>query len=391
MHLKEYRTATEVTALFTFCAYLFYPVLGPYVRSLGISESRIGFMFALFPLTLIFASSFLGRLSDVVGRRKVIILGILAELLGLVMYLSGVGYLVVLGRLLEAVAFASVVFVGIARIQDSLDEKTRGRYSGISLSLMHVGKLIAPVLGGFIADYWFIKGPFLFSAFALLIMLWLVSLHEGFSLNHRLTRSDFNLFGGARTFFSYRGLFGVGILGIVMHASLPLTLVFIPIFISEHFGLPYRFIGYALFAMGFFMLFQFFVGKLGDRIGTDKLVVFGVVVYGAGLILLYFAPSYRSFLLIMLLMGLGNAFWNVSVLSFMSELGEGLKKEGLVVGTYVSVAKVGAFLSFVFGGIVIQQFGFRALALAVGIMIIAGAFAASFFIIRKPARKVVVQ
>ncbi len=389
MHLKEYRTATEITALFTFCAYLFYPVLGPYVKGLGLSEMQIGFMFALFPLTLIFASSFFGTLSDSVGRRKIIIFGIISEILGLVMYLSGIWYLVILGRFFEAVAFAAVIFVGLARIHDSLDEKTRGKYSGISLTLMYVGRLVAPVLGGLIADYWFVKGPFIFSAFALLMMLWLVSLHEKIGIGHRFTRSDFNLFEKVRTFLSYRGLFGMGILGIVMHASLPLSLVFIPIFITEHFGLPFRFVGYSLFAMEFFMFFQFVVGRLCDRFDSAKLTLLGVVIYGAGFVLLSFAASYWVFVGVMLLIGIGGAFWNVSALSFMSDVGEGIRREGLVIGTYVSIAKIGAFLSFVFGGIVIQRFGVQALMFSIGIMIIAGAIAASFFMIHKPAKKVV--
>jgi len=387
MHLKEYIQATEITALFSFCAYLFYPILGPYAKTLGLTEFQIGLMFAIFPLTLILSSSISGSLSDSIGRKKVIMYGIIVELVAIICYLLGTPFLMLIARFLEALAFASVIFVGLARIQDSLDEKTRGKYSGIALTLFQIGKIIAPVLGGLIADYWFIKGPFLFSAFGLLIMLWLVALHEKMSFGHHFTRSEFNMFRNVKAFFSYRGLRGLGLLGIVMHASIPLTLVFIPIYITEGFGLSYQYIGYALLAMEFFMLFQWAVGKLADRFDKAKITLAGCLVFGVGMLILSLAPGYGHFIAVMLFIGIGASFWNVGCWSYMSEIGTRIRREGLVVGTYFSVAKVGSFLSFIFGGMVVHYMGVKYLMVIVGVLILVGTFTASFFMLTQPHKK----
>ncbi len=382
-HLKEYRQATELTSLFMFCIYLFVPVLAPYIKSMGFSDFHIGLIFAIFPLTLILSSGFFGTLSDSIGRKKVIMFGILFQIIAIVFYLIGSVYLVILARVLEAMAFAAVVFVGMARIQDSLDSKSRGKYSGTTMSLMYVGKTIAPVIGGLIADYWFIKGPFLFSAFALLLVLWIVAIHERFTIGRTISRSEFNIVKGMRNFLKFRAMKGMAILGVMMHASLPLTVVFIPIYIVEHFGLSYSYVGIAIFAMEFFMLFQFIAGSLCDRFNKAKLTLLGVAIFGICLLLLSLAPSYYWLLTIMLIMGIGGALWNVAAFSFMSDIGEGIHKEGFVVGTYASIAKIGELLSFILGGLIVQYFGIKYLMIIIGIFLLVGVFAASFFMFDK--------
>ena len=371
-HLKEYRQATEITSFFMFCIYLIQPVLAPYVKSIGLSDFRVSLMFALFPLTLILVSSNICSLSDFISRKKIIIFGIILQIMSLVLYILGAWYFIIIARFMDAVAFAAVVFVGMARMQDHLSSKTRGKYSGQALTIMQVGKLIAPLLGGFLADYWFIKAPFIFSMFALIILLWMMALKEPLSMNHHFSRSDFNMMEKLRLFFSDRRFRGMAILGMTMHASLPITFVFIPIYIVENFGLSYQYVGYALFAMSFCMLFQFYIGLYVDRFRKSSLILFGATVFGISIAALSLAPNYWVFVCILLVAGIGTAFWNVSAWAFMSGIGSKMHKQGFVIGSYVSVAKIGSLLSFIFGGMIVHYLGVRALMVVVGVLIIIG-------------------
>ena len=286
---------------------------------------------------------------------------------------------------MDAVAFAAVIFVGMASMQENLNSKTRGKYSGQALTIMQVGKLVAPILGGFLADYWFIKAPFIFSMFALMIMLWMLAVREPLSVNHHFSRADFNMVEKLRLFFSDRRFRGMAILGMTMHASLPITFVFIPIYIVEHFGLSYQYVGYALFAMSFFMLFQFYIGSFVDRFRKSSLIILGATVFGISIAALALAPNYWVFVCILLVAGLGTAFWNVSAWAFMSSIGGKMNKQGFVIGSYVSVAKMGSLLSFIFGGAVAHYLGVRALMVVVGALIIIGVFA-SFTLLRGKAK-----
>jgi MFS family permease len=387
-HVDGYLHSTELTAFFMFCVFLFNPVLAPYVKSLGFSDFQVGLLYALFSFTMLITSATFGSLSDVIGRKKVMIAGIMVQVVAIALYLSGLWYLVIVARFLEALAYSAVVIVGLAGLQDSLESKTRGKYSGFALSIMHVGKLIAPVIGGFLADYMFVRAPFLLSMFALLVMLWLVSMRESLVVKHKFSASDFNFFDKVRMFFSDPRLRGMGILGIVMNATSPITSVFIPIYIVESFGLPYRYVGYAFFALEFFMLFQFAAGMLCDRVSQPWLIIIGALVIGVSFIVLAFMHSYVFFFIMLLCVGAGIALWNVSAWAFMSGIAAETGRQGFVMGTYASIAMVGPLISFLFGGAIVQWFGIQVLMWIISFVIIVGCIAASFFIFRRPAKAV---
>lgn len=379
--LREYYKTTIVTSMFMFFTYLFVPVLSPYIKSLGFSEFQIGMMFAAYPLACIFFSSPIGNLSDVIGRKKVILLGIVSLILANVLYMTAFNSAMVLAaRVLDACSFVAVVVVGLASAEDHVAHKTRGKYSGVILSFIGLGSLIAPPLGGLLADFFFVKMPFLFSGIGLLIMLWVVGLREHISVDKKPVFSDMNLFRQIRRFFSNRKLAGMGILGIVMHAGGPLILIFIPIYVVDGFNLSYQFVGYALLAFNITHIFQFLTGKVSDSLGSARVMVAGVIGYAACLVLMALMPSYWFFVLIFFFAGVAVSFWNVSAISFMSDIGEDTHSEGFVMGTYSSVAKIGAFVSTIVGGLVIQLFSINVLMIGLGIVIFLGALLSLRFI-----------
>jgi len=80
----------------------------------------------------------------------------------------------------------------------------------MALTLMQIGKTVAPVVGGLLADYWFIKAPFIFSMFSLMILLWLVAIREPLKVNHKFSRSDFDFIDKIKLFLADRRLRGLG-------------------------------------------------------------------------------------------------------------------------------------------------------------------------------------
>ena len=77
---------------------LFIAVLPPYARGLGLSEVQVGFIFSLSALGWMMMSPFWGRKSDFIGRKSIIILGLLVYafttiLMGLEFRLKELGYI----------------------------------------------------------------------------------------------------------------------------------------------------------------------------------------------------------------------------------------------------------------------------------------------------------
>ena len=77
---------------------LFIAVLPPYARGLGLSEVQVGFIFSLSALGWMLMSPYWGRKSDFIGRKSIIILGLIIYafttiLMGLEFRLMESGYI----------------------------------------------------------------------------------------------------------------------------------------------------------------------------------------------------------------------------------------------------------------------------------------------------------
>ncbi|MFH1770539.1 MAG: MFS transporter [archaeon] len=379
MHYREYVRATGISLLFTFCSFLYYPIISPYIKAMGFDNFQVGLLFSVFPLTVILVSAILGRLADSIGRIKIIVFGLIVEIVATVLYLVNAHWLMIIAaRMLNAVAYVAVLLVALAKIQGALSDRDRGKYTGWSLSIAQVGAVVAPVLGGVLADQLFITAPFILTAVLLLMLVFLLIFRTK-KLSKKIEQENFNIFKALKTFFSSRHLRGVAVLGFVMHASTPATLVFLPLFIIEKFGLSYSYVGVAIFFFGAAHLFQFFFGALADKYGRVTMILFGCFIMGFFLFFLATIQTYWVLLVLVFLMGIGGAIWNISAWTLMSSIGEKMNKTGEIIGSYMSIAQTGAFISFLMSGLIVQVFGFGVLFALNGFLIAIGMSIASYY------------
>ena len=126
------------------------------------------------------------------------------------------------------------------------------------------------------------------------------------------------------------------------------------------------------------MIFQFIVGYLADRYNEVIMIYFGVVLFGIMLILISQTSSFTVLMIILLIAGLSNAVWNVAALALMGDIAE--KHEGEMIGTYLSIAKIGELTSFIVGGFLADMLGIPLFILCIGVFALVGAAASSFFL-----------
>jgi len=126
----------------------FLPILA---QSKGIHPAEIGIL-----LTVVSTGSALlmvpvGRLSDRVGRKPVLLVGIVAGTLGLAGYALAPGFLALLGlTALRAFSSAATQPVLITVLSEVTPSRMRGQAMGLFGSLEDVGIAIGPALGGLI-------------------------------------------------------------------------------------------------------------------------------------------------------------------------------------------------------------------------------------------------
>ncbi|MFH0929466.1 MAG: MFS transporter [Candidatus Aenigmatarchaeota archaeon] len=368
MDLHEYMRSTEINTIFILAVSMLNPVLAPYVKSIGFSDLQLSLLFAVNPLILIFYSTFIGRLSDYTGRRKAIILGIMGESVAMLIYIFSTSMLMfVVARVLDAIAGTTVAIVSLAAIEDSIKKK-RGKYTGISFSLEYVGKLLGPVVGGLLADVLFIKAPFVTALVVIALLLFL--LPKG-NISKTKVKKKLDWLGGIRHFFSFRELKGMAIIGIAMHSAIPAFLVFLPLMITEQMNLSYVFVGYAIFVLESPHILQFLFGKWADR-NAKKLILAGTLISGILMSLMSQINVYTVLLLVLFVRGIGLSMWNISAWTLMSNIGEKKRMEGEVIGSYMSIVKIGSFFSFILSGLFVYLYGISSLFLVNGLIIVLG-------------------
>lgn len=377
MQFREYMKFTEVSAIFLFATFLFNPILSPYMRGLGFTDLQMSVLFSFLPLSMIIFSPLMGRLSDLTSRRHVIFIGIFLEIMAVLLYVFGrtvvfVGF----ARILDAIGYSTVVLISLAKVEDTIDKK-RGEYTGWFETLKFTGKMIAPVIGAVLADMYFIEAPFFVSLAILVLMLGFLFRKEKLP---KIAKKPLNPLEEIREFISHRKLRGMAILGMVMHASQPGIVLFLPLFIVYNMGLDLIFVGYAFFILEVMHLFQFWFGRQADKHGAWKFVVGGCLIMALGLGLLYFTHSFLTLALFLFVQGIGRAMWNVSAWSLMSDVGEKNKDEGEMAASYASVAKVGSFVSFLLSGLLVAAFGIQTLFLVNAVIIVFGVTAAYRFL-----------
>ena len=370
MHLNEYKKATEINVLFIFSISILTPILAPYIKSLGFENTQLSLLFAVVPFTLIFASPIIGRISDDIGRKNVIIAGILCEIIAITLYALGTTAItIIIARFIDALAAVAVGMAALAKIEDTVNKKTRGKFAGASLSIEHIGRLTGPVVGGLLADHLFVRAPFITAILILsCLIIFIPKTHE--TKKHIQTK-DFQWTNEIKTFLKHKELRGMAILGIVMHATFPALILFLPLLITETMGLSYAYVGYAYFALGITHLLQSTFGSWADK-KAYRIVLFGTFISGIFLMLLSQANIYYILIAILFLKGIGNSMWNVSAWTLMSNIGEEEKLEGEIIGSYIAIAKIGAFISFVISGFIVDIYSANTLFLFNGILILAG-------------------
>ena len=155
------------------------PVLIQFVQK-NITPDSVKVALAYLPSAVVFAflQSRLGRLSDRVGRRPPVAMGLFISGLSsavvpyMTLLMSRIGQFVLLPLAgfwtAEAIGFSAATPAEQALVADLSTIKTRGRSFGVYTTALSVGQVVGPTLGGFLARDIALSAPFYFNT----IVLW---------------------------------------------------------------------------------------------------------------------------------------------------------------------------------------------------------------------------
>lgn len=127
------------------------PILGVYAKNFGATGFAVGFLFATFSLAQFVFSPLLGRLSDRIGRKPVIVISLIGTAIGsFVTGAAGALWVLFLGRVIDGASGASVA-VAQAAVVDLAEPEERPRLIGMLGAAFGIGFVIGPAIGGLAA------------------------------------------------------------------------------------------------------------------------------------------------------------------------------------------------------------------------------------------------
>lgn len=132
------------------------PMFPLYVKSMGGSARTVGFLLSCFSFTQLVATPFLGRLSDRVGRRPVILLSLLGNAVAMVLFALATTRqmlpLLFVSRILAGATSGNIAACQ-AMIADVTTGKARTRGMGRLGAGIGLGMVLGPVLGSTLSHF----------------------------------------------------------------------------------------------------------------------------------------------------------------------------------------------------------------------------------------------
>jgi DHA1 family multidrug resistance protein-like MFS transporter len=156
---------------------LILPVMPFYIENLGAGGRELGWLTAVYALAQTICAPFWGVLSDRIGRKPIISIGIIGYAVSLFLFgLASSFWTLFIARSLSGILSSATSVASLAYVGDSISEDERSKSMSQIGAAMSAGVMIGPLLGGLLAGYslalpFFTGAGISFIAFILIVTL----------------------------------------------------------------------------------------------------------------------------------------------------------------------------------------------------------------------------
>ncbi len=343
------------------------PILPLYADTFAAKGISIGLVFSAFSLSRALLGGIIGRFSDRVGRKRILMIGLLGYTVVSLLYVLAMNlWQLGIFRLFQGAAAVMVTPIAQAYIADISPPQKEGRYMSLFYTSMFLGMALGPLLGGSLTEAWSYQAAFYAMAGLSSLALLLVA---GYVPNDRKPVSPTE--GQSEPIMPLRDVVkNQGVQAILVYVATRGFWrqgfnAFYPLFAATAAGLGASTIGAVITSyMLASAILQIPFGILADRLPKFPQVVIGSTIPPLLLVFIPFTHSLRAVLVITFLIGALSALSRASVLAIRTELGHdhgmgtmtGLHTGAFATGQMLGPPAFGAFADL-FGLSTVFPFG----------------------------------
>jgi DHA1 family multidrug resistance protein-like MFS transporter len=333
------------------------PIMPFYVTSLGASAFDLGLLMSTFSLVQFLFAPFWGNLSDRIGRKPLIAIGLAGYICSYIIMASASAiWMLFVGRVLGGMLSSATLPAAQAYVADNTTIKERGGGMGMLGAAMGLGMVFGPGIGGLLSTFG-LAAPFLFAAgLAALNLVFVLAFlpapkRAPVPVAKQRRPSQVALLtqalGGPLAFFfvmAFLVSFAMGNLestfALYSQAELGFT--------ATDMGIAFTFMGLAGAIMQGAL-----VGKAIDRYGEERLIQFGLIATAAGFLLILAAFDRVSMIVFITAQSVGSAFLRPAISSLLSK--RTTTGQGATLGMQSSFDSLGRIVGPAWGGFIFES------------------------------------
>jgi DHA1 family tetracycline resistance protein-like MFS transporter len=339
------------------------PILPSFaIKELGVDEAAVGIAIAIYSFVQFIFNPILGRLSDKHGRKPVIVMCLLINALGYVIFAFTSSYIILLASRIVAGVGGSSIAVAQAYIADVTTKENRSKGMGLIGSAFGLGFVFGPLIGGFLSKLGYMEtglgaASFSFIAFIVTIIL-LPESNLDRSKVVATKRSILNTDAILKAFknpslailislffiltFSFANIYGTfALLGLQVYG-----------FTDLQNGYMFGIIGLssALVQGGL-------IGPLTKFLGKKRILIIGSFLIMVTLAIIPYAGNFLWLAVDSIFMSFGTGMLQPTLLSLVSEVASEAE-QGITLGVNQSLSALARMFGPLWGGFTFQYLGY---------------------------------
>ena len=296
------------------------PVIPFYAEEIGATPTQLGLLMAVYSLMQFIFAPMWGRISDRIGRKPVIMIGILGLSLSFfLMALSTELWMLFAARIIGGFLSSANMPTVMAYVADITSEEDRGKGMGIIGASVGLGFIFGPAIGGVFSQTSLSTPFYLAGATSLVTFLFVTFVlkesltPEQRSIQEKEKTSLLKALGGPLSM-----LFLLQLFVSLSLSGLEATFAY---FAAEKAGLGSVELGYIFMIMGLAgaIVQGGLVGRLTKKLGEGIVIQLGIVISAAGFGLILLTEGFGTAALFLTIFGIGNGLIRPSVSSLLTK------------------------------------------------------------------------